>query len=166
MQVGSTKEAVSEINVTPLVDVVLVLLIIFMVITPVLLQETLIHLPKMEVNDAPPNPNEPGTIVIKINPDGSLALRVGEAEELVNQQQLIEKTQIQLDSRDDKSVFVDASTQVAYGQVVLIFDSIKGIKSGTKNPTIAIVETDDNPDDEIAPAGTPQSTAPPPAPAK
>src|SRR6185436_12675154 len=96
MQVGNNKNAKSEINVTPLVDVVLVLLIIFMVITPIILQETLLHLPKMELTDEPPDPNEPGALVVKLNADGTIAFRVGEAEEDVSQDTMVAKLSAQL----------------------------------------------------------------------
>ncbi len=139
MEVGSARQPKSEINVTPLVDVVLVLLIIFMVITPIILQESLIHLPKMEVTDEPPDPDAPGTIVIKVNADGTLALRVGEAEEDLPQDLLISKLQTQLNARRDKTVFVDASTMVAYGQALSIIDLARGTGA-----TVAVVETDED----------------------
>ena len=84
MQVGSTRAVQSEINVTPLIDVVLVLLIIFMVITPIILQETVINLPKMEVTDEPPDPTAEQALVLKLNADGTIAFRVGEAEQMVD----------------------------------------------------------------------------------
>lgn len=153
MQVGSNRDAKSEINVTPLVDVVLVLLIIFMIITPIILQETLIHLPKVDLTDEPPDPNDPGALVVKLNADGSLALRVGDAEEDVNQDMLLTKLSAQLAARKEKNVFVDASTLVNYGQVVNIFDLVKGTGA-----TLAVVETDENADQ--ASGGAAPATAP------
>lgn len=137
MDVG-TKNPKSEINVTPLVDVVLVLLIIFMVITPIMLQATKVFIPKMEVTDDEPDPLAPKTLVIKLDADGSIALRVGDAEQVVSQEQLYAKLKAQVDARQDKIVFVDASELVAYGQVVSIFDLTKGIGAH-----VAVVDTDE-----------------------
>ncbi len=153
MQVGNTRQPQSDINVTPLIDVVLVLLIIFMVITPIILQETLLILPKMEMTDEPLDPNEPGALVVKLNADNTIALRVGEIEQPLNQAELADKISAQLNARRDKSVFVDASTLVAYGQVVTIFDLVKGAGGN-----LAIVETDEAP--EGGDAGAPAPAAP------
>jgi len=141
MSVGGSKSPKSEINVTPMVDVILVLLIIFMVITPIILQESLVHLPKMDLTDEPPDPSLPGALVVKLNADGTLALRVGDAEQKVSQEELMDKLRAQLDARRDKSVFVDASTLAAYGQVVTIFDLVDGLGG-----TLAVVETDEEED--------------------
>lgn len=154
MDVGSSSKAKSEINITPLVDVVLVLLIIFMVITPVILQETTIYLPKVEVTDVPPDPSDPGSLVVKLNASGAVALRKGEAEEDLTIEVLADKLQTELKARQDKSVFLDASTMVAYAQVATVFDVVKGTGAA-----IAIVETDDDPEAEAA------GGAPAPAPA-
>ncbi len=137
MEVG-TKNPKSEINVTPLVDVVLVLLIIFMVITPIILQATKVHLPKMEVTDEEPDPLAPKTLVVKVDADGSIALRVGDAEQQVSWEQLYAKLKAQLDARTDKIVFIDASTMIAYGQFVSITDLVKGIGAH-----VAVVDTDE-----------------------
>lgn len=162
MQAAQAGKIQSDINVTPFIDIVLVLLIIFMVITPIILQETVVNLPKMEVTDDEVDPTVPGTLVVKLNADNSMALRVGDAEEVVNQSQLVEKLTTQLAARTDKSVFIDASTMVNYGQVVTIFDLVKGVgwdPVNQKGATLAVVETDDNPDAEgdAAPAGAPAS---------
>lgn len=160
MDVGSSSSSKSEINVTPLVDVCLVLLIIFMVITPVIVQETMIYLPKVEVTEELPDPTDPGTLVVKLNADGTVALRKGEIEDDVSVDQLAEKLGAELAARKDKSVFLDASTMVAYAQVSSIVDVMTGVKA-----VVAVVETDDNPDEEAgAPAGAPAAAPAVPAP--
>lgn len=155
MDIGSSTSVKSEMNITPLVDVVLVLLIIFMVITPVILQETTLYLPKVEVTDAPPDPNEPGSLVVKLNASGAVALRKGEAEEDLTIEMLAEKLSTELKARTDKSVFLDASTMVAYAQVATVFDVVKGTGA-----VLAVVETDDDPEAEAAGGAAPAPAAP------
>ena len=58
---------------------------------------------------------------------------------------MVAKLSEQLNVRRDKSVFVDASTMITYGQVVTIFDLAKGCGA-----ILAVVETDDNPEEESA----------------
>lgn len=160
MDAGSSSKAKSEINVTPLVDVCLVLLIIFMVITPIILQENTIYLPKVEVLDqVEPDPSDPGALVVKLNADATVALRKGEAEEDVSLDLLGTKLKVELDARKDKSVFLDASTIVAYAQVAAVVDVMSGAGA-----ILAVVETDDNPDQESA-AGAGAGAAPAAAPA-
>ena len=57
MDVGSKKGAKGDINVTPLIDIVLVLLIIFMVLIPSMLKEMTANVPKKDESDAPPDPD-------------------------------------------------------------------------------------------------------------
>jgi biopolymer transport protein TolR len=66
---GTPRQVKSDINVTPLIDVVLVLLIIFMVVTPLLERGKSVNLPKSEHGDAA---KDPGTLVISMPSDRSL----------------------------------------------------------------------------------------------
>lgn len=157
MDTGSSKKPKSEINVTPLVDVCLVLLIIFMVITPILLQELTVYLPKIEVTEELPDPSAPGTLVVKLNAEGTIALRKGEAEQDVTPDELTSKLSAELGARQDKSVFLDASTMVAYSNVSTIIDLIT-----STGAIMAVVETDDDPDAEVVPStGVPAAPATP-----
>ena len=158
MDAGSSNKTKSDINVTPLVDVCLVLLIIFMVITPILLQEHTVYLPKVEVTEELPDPSDPGTLVVKLNADATVALRKGEAEEDVSLDVLGSKLKVELDARKDKSVFLDASTIVAYAQVAAVIDAMTDVGA-----VLAVVETDDNPDQEAAAGGAPGAAPAAPA---
>jgi biopolymer transport protein ExbD len=69
---SSDREAMSEINVTPLVDVMLVLLIVFIVTAPLLTQAVRVDLPKTEKTDAAPD--EKHTATIEIDAQGKITL--------------------------------------------------------------------------------------------
>jgi biopolymer transport protein ExbD len=64
--------ATPEMNVTPLVDVVLVLLIIFMVITPMLSKQFWVHLPEDRKENVPPPPPNDGPVVVTVAKDGTI----------------------------------------------------------------------------------------------
>src|SRR5262249_507561 len=69
---GRSKTVTPNINVTPLVDVVLVLLIIFLVVTPLMSRSFWVHLPKQEKEEIPPEE-------LNEDPTPPLVLRIGEA---------------------------------------------------------------------------------------
>jgi biopolymer transport protein ExbD len=118
MQLGSNEEFRSEINVTPLVDVVLVLLIIFMVVTPLLKQEVPIELP---LADNSRGVTDTSQLTLTIAADGLLLLN-GEnllAETLVTQLQAI------YTNRADKTIFLEADRSLPYGRVVDVMDDCR-----------------------------------------
>lgn len=69
---GGNSDFVSEINVTPLVDVMLVLLVIFMVTAPMMVQGLEVQLPKVEESETLPTDNDP--VVLSIKEDGAFFL--------------------------------------------------------------------------------------------
>lgn len=114
---GNEGDPVSEINVTPFVDVLLCLLIIFMVATPKPPNEHLeIKVPKDSVTQVPSDPNAP--LLVEVSPDGSaklgqLALS-GNFDEMVKQFQSNEKAQ------SDSKVIVTAKGDAKYGDVIRV----------------------------------------------
>jgi len=118
MQLGGSDEFKAEINVTPLVDVVLVLLIIFMVVTPLLKQEMPIELP---IADNSRETKDLSQLTLSLAADGTLLLN-GEhilADTLVTQLQRI------YTERADKTIFLEADRHLSYGQVVDIMDDCR-----------------------------------------
>jgi biopolymer transport protein ExbD len=106
-------------NVTPLVDVVLVLLIIFMVITPMLSKH--IHVRVPEENSESSDEKSPDPLVLSVLKDGSVFLN----KEQVNMDVLVEKLQRVFSARQDYTVFFDAPDDVAYGTTAMVLNKAR-----------------------------------------
>ena len=108
----------SEINVTPLVDVMLVLLIIFMVTAPMLQQGVDVDLPKVEAKDIPAKEER---LVLTITKKRKIFIN----EHPVDLLKLREKLQKICKNRTDKEVFLKADKNVPYGFVMKAMAEIK-----------------------------------------
>jgi biopolymer transport protein TolR len=124
----------AEINVTPLIDVVLVLLIIFMVMTPVMLKELVAKVPQKQTENVPLPPGE-STIVVELDAHDQLSLN----GEPLAPEMLSGKVGDRLAHDRAKVVFFKIADQANYGQAVRIMDICKG--AGAK--TLGIVTKDD-----------------------
>ena len=130
---GDGKGPSSEINVTPLIDIVLVLLIIFMVLTPVMLKEIAAVVPRKATDDLPV-PAGGGPIVVRMNAEGQISVG-GEA---VAPEALPTVVSERLTHNRQKVVFFDFNDHANYGRAVRIMDLCKG--AGAK--TLGIVTQD------------------------
>lgn len=133
MTAGSGGTLNSSINVTPLVDVVLVLLIIFMVITPLLQMGYDVKVPPKN----PPNTDAPpptDLIIVSLTPTNKYYLNKDE----VNLQTLSLRLTEILKNRANKTVFFSGDDAANYGEVVKVMDLCRN--SGAKNIGI-VMET-------------------------
>ena len=108
----------SQINVTPLVDVMLVLLIIFMVTAPMMQQGVQVNLPKAETKALAPKED---TLVVSIEQSGKTYINSTE----ISAELLKEKLDSMLAGREKREVFLKADSSVPYGDVVRVMAQIK-----------------------------------------
>ena len=111
-------------NVTPLVDVVLVLLIIFMVIAPMMVKQFWLHVPKKETAAAAPDtPSDgPVPIVVSVRADRTVWINADQ----VPLAELGARLERIFAARSDRLVFFDAEDRVAYGDAVAVLDAARG----------------------------------------
>ena len=114
----------SDINVTPFVDVMLVLLIIFMVTAPLLTQGVLISLPKINSKVIPPTSVEP--LVISIDKNGLIYLDIGQKlDEPISSEKLVNRVVAVLRYQPATKIFLKADELVTYGKVVEIMAKLQ-----------------------------------------
>ena len=116
---GKYSELMSEINVTPFVDVMLVLLVIFMVTAPMMIQGLNVDLPEAT---AKPLDSEKEHLVITINKDQQVYINDFE----VTVEFLRDKLLKILQGRTDRDVYLKADKSIPYGIVVQVMAEIKG----------------------------------------
>jgi biopolymer transport protein TolR len=124
MQTGPSKGPVPVMNVTPLVDVVLVLLIIFMVVTPLLQKKFWVHTPKQEKQEvkkeeiaADPQP----PLVLRVAADRSISVNGA----VVGYEELPERLRRMFAAREDHILFFDADDEAPYGYSVEVMDKAR-----------------------------------------
>ena len=121
VSMGKTgRNDVSEINMTPMIDVLLVLIVIFMIAQPMMQKTMDIQLPKEEKNptDAPPSTN----IVLQIENGGVYKINTLQ----VTQAQLASKLNDIYRNRPQKIIFVKAGPDVVYQDVIAAMDAARG----------------------------------------
>ncbi len=107
----------SDINVTPLVDVMLVLLIIFMITAPMLHQGVEVTLPEaVSAENLPMQIDDP--LVLSVKTDGLVYVR----DEPIHPTRLVERLEAIFATRDDRQVFLKGDRDISYGQFIEIVD--------------------------------------------
>ncbi len=115
---GSKDQLMSDINVTPFVDVMLVLLIIFMVTAPMMMQGVNVSLPQAT---SKPLPAETDQLIITINKDNQIFIN----DYQVTLNFLQERLKKIIENRNDREVYLKADKRIAYGMVVRVMSEIK-----------------------------------------
>ena len=127
---GSTGGAVSEINVTPLIDVLLVLLIIFMVIVPVTPKGMDALVPQPPKKNQPENPND-RTIVLEVQSNGAGEPAYKINEQPFNKSAIEAKLAEIFATRQEKVMFVKGDKDLDYSKVAEVIDF--GHQAGVDN---------------------------------
>ena len=133
MQVGGGGSLRSDINVTPLVDVVLVLLIIFMVITPVVQMGYLVRVPPKAPANLPPSAVQ-DQIILRLLPDNHIYIN----KEEVPEANFPSRIRDILHGNTSKMVFFSGSRDVDYEATMKFLDSARA--AGCKNIGIIVEE--------------------------
>ena len=115
---SSRRGALAEINVTPLVDVMLVLLIIFMITAPMLQHQVEVNLP--EVTNKPQAASEE-QLVLTVTKEGSVFLN----STAYTLEALRPQLQVLSQAQPDQELFLRADAEVPYGTVVKVMDAVK-----------------------------------------
>jgi biopolymer transport protein TolR len=131
MGASSAGQYKSDINITPLVDVVLVLLIIFMVITPLLQMGYDVKVPP-KTNTPQTGPPPADLIIVSLTPENKIYLN----KEEVNQQTLALRLTEILKNRSNKTIFFSGDDAANYGEVVKVMDLCRN--AGAKNMGIVL----------------------------
>src|SRR5580704_7001060 len=111
----------SNINVTPMVDVMLVLLIIFMVITPMLQKGVSVDMAKVNNPSPMPDADKDDALLVVIMRDGQIYF----GTDRVTLDDLTNKVKDRLANKVDKTVFIRADMRAKYGNVVDVVDSVR-----------------------------------------
>jgi len=111
----------SNINVTPMVDVMLVLLIIFMVITPMLMNKVQIDMVTVENAVQMPDANKTDAIVLAVTRDGAVFL----GQDRIDPSQIGSQVRDRLADRTDKTIYIRADARSQYRTVEDVIDDVR-----------------------------------------
>jgi len=153
-----TKKPQSDINVTPLIDVVLVLLIIFMVLTPLAEKQKYTRVPEFqpEAQPVPPDSVPPDQTILTALANGMVALN----KQVMTLEEAASKLEPNYDGRPSKVLFFNAEDKAKYGYAMRALDMAHG--AGVN--TIGLMTDPPPVSTELAPAGDAPPIPPPPPP--
>jgi biopolymer transport protein TolR len=131
------RRPMSEINVVPYIDVMLVLLVIFMVTAPLLTQGVQVELPEADAEPLSSEVDEP--LVVTVNQAGELFIDIGEDNNRpVDEEALVERVRAVLKYKPKTPIMVRGDTGVAYGRVV---EAMVLLQSGGASSVGLVTET-------------------------
>ena len=118
---------VSDINVTPMADVMLVLLIIFMVVTPMLQKGISVDMTKAENPRKMADADKEDAVVVAITRDGKIFMQ----SDPVTLDQITPQVKDQIATKLDKTVYIKSDRMAKYGQVVEVVENVRaaGVES-------------------------------------
>ena len=138
-------KSTSDINVTPLIDIVLVLLIVFIVMVPGLTKADNVIPPEVKVT--PPDPNPPAVVVVTVEKDSSYLLQ----QDKVDLKTLKEKVYdaIKLMRIDDRKVILKVDGEAAFQGAVNALDAIRGAATQVRTEKGELVKDKDDPNPQF-----------------
>ncbi|MFZ5723135.1 MAG: protein TolR [Pseudomonadota bacterium] len=123
-RIGPRRKLVSEINVVPYIDVMLVLLVVFMITAPMLTQGVKVDLP--DANAAPINLKNEEPLIVSVKRDGSYRLNVGgDGRKAVSVAEVVQRVGAVKRQQPDTLVLVEGDEAVPYGRVVVLMAALQ-----------------------------------------
>jgi biopolymer transport protein ExbD/biopolymer transport protein TolR len=127
---GSSKKketSTPTINITPLVDVVLVVLIIFMIVTPMVTKTFWLNLPPKDKNEEPPPPSDNKPLVMTVDKAGVIRINT----QVLAKNEIRERVPRMLAAKDQKVLYFDAANDASYAAAIEAMDLSRagGVKS-------------------------------------
>jgi len=126
----------SAINVVPYIDVMLVLLIIFMVTAPMLMQGVKVDLPEATANPVEKQDSEP--LIVSVDAKGQLYLNLGDEKQVLSLATIRERVGVVIKRSPDKPVLIWGDQAVPYGDVVTVMVALQ--QAGA--PSVGLVTED------------------------
>jgi len=141
---GGKAHVSSEINVTPLIDVLLVLLIIFLVVMPIMMKKETLSIPrKLDESQEQPDPNA-SLFNVKLQVIGTIIFNDGNADETIQAGELLLKLRPKIEAikaGTEKVVFVDFEDGVKWSDVVQTMDNIRGLATDADKDEVKVALT-------------------------
>ena len=131
MRIRDPKKYLAEINVIPYVDIMLVLLLIFMVTAPFLIQGVKIDLP--QVDSAPIEDFENNSLTISIDSKGNYFLELDTFKNISMDLMKLESELIKIIPKNKIEIFIRADSQVIFNDVALLMSSLQKLKPNSIN---------------------------------
>lgn len=159
---GSPNSVKNDINVTPLIDVLLVLLIIFLVIIPIMMKMETLQVPRNLDTDEIPDPDA-SQLTIKVKADGSMSFNDGTNDVPVAASDVAKMLRPKLEALHvgkEKVVFVDFESGVPWKMVVSTMDSVRSLASDASHDEIKVALKVKTKEEEAAAAAAAGGGAP------
>ncbi|MGA2902797.1 MAG: biopolymer transporter ExbD [Candidatus Korobacteraceae bacterium] len=139
----------SNINVTPMVDVMLVLLIIFMVITPMLQKGASVDMAKVNNPTSMPDADKEDALLVVVMRDGQIYF----GTDRIKMEDLTTKVKDRLADKPNKQIFIRADMRAKYGSVVDVVDNVRA--AGVDDVGLLTEQRHQGPGSNMAPTGGP-----------
>ena len=124
MAKANRRRPMSEINVVPYIDVMLVLLVIFMVTAPMMSQGIKVDLPDAASGPMDVNDNEP-MLIVSVKADGTYYMNVGDDEQTVALSMIGERAQKIISANPEIKVLVEGDEELRYGAIISLMNVLQ-----------------------------------------